>query len=89
MKETLEKLWDEYLIDEGTKITTKEERKLTEKTEKIYEKLNALLNSEQKDTLEKYVDSLCEAEALFIKQAFLKGCEFTLSFILEAGNFKK
>jgi len=39
--------------------------------------------------VEKYVDALCDLEALFVKKAFLKGCEFAVSFLLETGSFKK
>ena len=89
MKETLEKLWNEYLLDECAKIDTVEERNLTKKTVKLHEKVNALLNDEQEEAVEKYADALCDLEALFVKKAFLKGCEFTASFLLEAGNLGK
>ena len=89
MKETLEKLWNEYLLDECAVIDSDEERNLTQKTAELHEKANALLNREQKDAVEKYVDVLCDIEALFVKKAFLKGCEFAVSFLLEAGNLKK
>ena len=38
------------------------------------------------EAVEKYVDALCDLEALFVKKAFLKGCEFAVSFLLEAGD---
>ena len=89
MKETLEKLWNEYLLDECSAIYTDEERSLTKKTAELHEKANTLLNNAQKDAVEKYVDALCDIEALFAKKAFLKGCEFTTSFLLEAGSLTK
>lgn len=89
MKETLEKLWNEYLLDECAVIDSDEERNLTQKTAELHEKANALLNREQKEAVEKYVDVLCDIEALFVKKAFLKGCEFAVSFLLEAGDLKK
>ena len=52
MKETLEKLWNEYLLDECAEIDTDEERKLT-------------------------------------KKAFLRGCKFAVSFLLETINSEK
>ena len=88
MKQTLEKLWNEYLSAECAEIDTDEEWERTRKTGKLHEELNALLNKEQQDTLEKYVDTIYDMEALFIKKAFFKGCEFALSFLLEAGNFR-
>ena len=89
MKETLERLWNEYLLDECAIIDTDEERNLTKKTVELHEKANTLLNKDQKDAVEKYVDALCDIEALFVKKAFLKGCEFAVSFLLEAGNLEK
>ncbi len=89
MKETLEKLWNEYLWDKCAAIDTDEERKLTKKTVELQEKANALLNKEQKEAVEKYVDLLCDVDALFVKKAFFKGCEFAVSFLLQSGNLGK
>ena len=89
MKETLEKLWNEYLFDECAAIDTDEERELTKKAVELQEKANALLNKEQKEAVEKYVDILCNVDALFVKKAFFRGCEFAVSFLLESGNFVK
>jgi len=88
MKQTLEKLWNDYLLDECAMIDTDEERGLTKKAAELHENVNAFLNKEQQDTVEKYVDVLCDLEALFVKKAFCKGCEFAVSFLLEAGNMK-
>ncbi len=89
MKETLERLWAEYLSDECAAISTEEEKKLTKKTVELAEKANALLNEEQEAAVEKYVDALCDTEALFVKKAFFRGCEFAVSFLLETGNLGK
>lgn len=89
MKETLEKLWNEYLLDECAVINTDEERKLTKKAVELHEKANALLNKDQEDAVEKYVDALCDIEAIFVKKAFFKGCEFAVAFLLEARNLDK
>ncbi len=89
MKETLEKLWNEYLLDECAAIDTDEEKKLTKKTVELHEKANDLLNKDQKDAVEKYVNALCDLESIFVKKAFLKGCEFSVSFLLETGNLEK
>lgn len=88
MKKTLEKLWIEYLSDECAMIDTEEERNLTKKTVMLHEKATALLNKEQEEAVEKYVDALCEIEAVFVKKAFVKGCEFAVSFLLEVANLK-
>ena len=89
MKKTLERLWNEYLFDECAKIDTDDEKKLTEKTVELHEKANSLLNKQQKDAVEKYVAALFDLESLFVKKAFLKGCEFSVSFLFEARNSGK
>lgn len=86
MKKTLEKLWNEYLMDECSDIETEEERTLMSKTADLYKAATDMLNEEQKVAVEKFTDSLCDLEALFIKKAFCKGCEFSVSFLFEAGN---
>lgn len=85
MKETLEKLWNEYLLDECAVMDSDAERKLTAKTAELHEKANASLSEEQKHAVQKYVDTLLDIDALFARKAFVKGCEFAFSFFLEAG----
>ena len=88
MKKALEKLWNEYLLDECAVIDTDEERDRTKMAAELHEKANALLSMDQKDAVQKYVDSLWDIEALFAKKAFVKGCEFAVSFLLEAGYLR-
>ncbi len=59
MKETLEKLWNEYLSAECAAIDTDEERNLTKKTVELHEKANTLLNKEQEGAVDEYIDALC------------------------------
>lgn len=89
MKETLKKLWNEYLLDECALTNTDEERKLTKKCAELHEKVNELLNKEQEVAMEKYVDAKCDIDTLFAKKAFCKGCEFAISFLLESLSFEK
>ncbi len=89
MKETLESLWSEYFSDECAVIDTDEERRLAKKAEELYEKADALLDKKQEAALEEYVAALCDIEALFVKKAFFKGCEFAVSFLLETRSFGK
>ena len=86
MKKTLEKLWNEYLLDKCAGIDTDEERELIEKALKLHQKAKALLNEEQENAVEKYIDALCDIDTIFMKKAFFKGCEFAVSFLLEAGS---
>ena len=88
MKKTLERLWYEYMFEESAAIDTEEQRMLMKQTSELSKKAYELLNDEQQDAVENYVDSLCDLEALLAKKAFIKGCEFAVSFILEAGNLK-
>ena len=87
MKQTLEKLWNDYLADECATINSEEERKLTKITAELHEKVNVLLNEEQKSAVEEYVDALYDVESLFVRKAFIKGCEFAVAFILEAMDY--
>ena len=70
-------------------MDTEEERGLTKKTADLHEKANALLNQEQQDAVQEFVDGLCDLESLFVKKAFCKGCEFAVSFLLETRNAEK
>ncbi len=76
-------------MEECAAMDTDEERTLTKKAAELHKKANSLLNKDQKDAVERYVDTLWDMEALFVKQAFFKGCEFAVSFLLETGAFKK
>ena len=89
MKEALDKLWSEYLSDECAVMDTDEERYLTKKTAELHEKANALLNTEQKAAMEKYVDVLQSLDDLFVRKAFFKGCEFTFAFFWKREPFIK
>ncbi len=89
MKTTLEKLWNDYLLHECAVIDTEEERVLTKQAVELHEKANAMLTKEQQDATGKYVDALCDIEAVFVKKAFFKGCEFAISFLLEARGEQK
>ena len=89
MKKTLEKLWNDYLSDECAAIDTDEERQLTKKVLRLHEKANALLSKEQQEVVEGYVDALFDAEAILVKKAFFKGCEFAVSFLLETVSLGK
>ena len=87
MKERLKQLWHEYLLDECAAMDTDEERTLIKKIIELHAKATAPLNEEQAYAVEKYVDALHDMETLFSQKAFLKGCEFTASFLLEVGFF--
>ena len=68
MKKTLEKLWNEYLLENSAVIDTEEERTLTKQTIELHKKVTELMNQEQNDAVEKYVDALCDLEALLQKK---------------------
>lgn len=89
MKKTLEKLWHEYLSDECAVIDMEEERALSKKAVELHEKASAFLNREQEEAVEKYIEAICDIESCYVKKAFIKGCEFGVLFLLEAGDFGK
>ena len=86
MKKTLERLWKDYLCDECSEIDTEEEKELLKDVIEKHEAVNGLLTKEQIDLVDTYVDALCDMNSFFVKKAFVKGCEFAASFLIEAWN---
>ena len=84
MRETLEKLWQDYLLEECDSVKTSKERKMMKNAVELHENLSEILSEEQRNALEKYIDTVCEIDSIFAKKAFFKGCEFVVSFLLEA-----
>ena len=89
MKNTLEKLWNEYFAEECAAMDTAEEKALIKKAGELHKIANESLSREQKDATENYIEALYEMQDCFGKKAFFKGCEFATSFLLEAGNIEK
>lgn len=89
MTETLEKLWNEYFAESCTGIETEEEKALIKRVIETHQAVNMLLTKEQNDEMEKHMEVVYEMQGCFVKKAFFKGCEFALSFALEAGLLKK
>ena len=89
MKKELEKLWNEYFSDECSNVDSDEERKLIKYAVELHEKVFAILNEEQQNAVEKYVDALYDMEDIFVKKAFFKGCEFAVSFLAETRGLSK
>lgn len=89
MKETLEKLWDEYFACECAVINTEKERALIKKAVGAQKAVDELLTKEQSEATQKYIEVLYEMQGFFGKKAFFMGCEFATSFFLEVGNFAK
>ena len=81
MQQTLDKLWNEYLSEECAKIETDEERALNTKAAEMHEKLNSLLDEEESEALQSYIDAVYEGEEAFIKKAFFKGVELALALV--------
>ena len=54
---------------------------------KMHEAANALLTKVQREAIEEHIEALYEMQGFCVKKAFIKGCEFTASFFLEAVNF--
>ncbi len=87
MKEVFERLWNEYFSEECAVMETDEERVLARRVIELHEKVNDLLSKDAKEAVEKYVNELYGIEALLLKKAFFKGCEFAFSFFLSFFDF--
>lgn len=83
MKDILENLWDEYFAEACAVIETEDERNLSKKAADMHGKANAMLTKEQSETIEAYIDVLCELQASFVKKAFFKGSEFAVAFMFK------
>ena len=88
MKETLEKLWNEYFVGECALMDTKEERAFVQKAVEMRKTMDELLTETQREAVEKYIEVLYGFQDFCVKKAFFKGCEFTIHFFFEAGNFE-
>ena len=82
MKSVLEKLWFDYISDESNKIS-EEEKAIVEKLNSFHDILVEKLDKKQCEELEEYIDLTCELDSLYTKSAFIKGCKFTASFLIE------
>ena len=89
MEQILEKLWNQYFFEQCAAIETEEERDLIKKAALLHEKANTLINREQEDAVENYVNALCENESFFLKKAFFKGVRFAFSLLLETELLEK
>ena len=89
MRSTLERLWNECLFEECAAIDTDEERRLTKVAIDAHGRLSTMLSKEEEDILQKYVNALCDIHTAFAKKAFLKGCEFSSSFIMETLGLRR
>ena len=89
MTETIEKLWNEYFAESCSGIETAEEKVLIKRVIETHKALHVLLTKEQNDTMETHMEAVYEMQGSFVKKAFMKGCEFALSFALEAGVLKR
>ena len=86
MRKTLENLWNNYFSDECSIIDSEKEKELAENAVEKHKIVKSLLTEEQCKVIEDYVDTLNEFHNSFVKKAFFKGCEFAISFFLEASN---
>ena len=78
-----------FFAEECAQIHTEEERRLLKKVIKMHERARKILTGEQSEAVEAYVEIIYELQSVFLKKAFVKGCEFATSFLLEMGNCAK
>ena len=79
--QALEKMWNEYFLEECARIESAEERELEKKAALMHERANELLTVE---AIEKYVEALHAVQGCFIKKAFFKGCEYAIALFFGA-----
>lgn len=72
MRETVEKLWNEYFLEECARIESAEERALEKRAALLHERANELLTV---DAIEKYAEALYAVQRRLVKKAFFKGCK--------------
>ena len=72
MKETLERLWNEYFAEECAVMNTKEERVFVKKAVEMHKTANELLTEEQSEAIEKYIEALYEIQGFLSKKHFLR-----------------
>lgn len=85
MEKMLEKLWNEYFSEKCASIASEEERMLVERSAEMHKRVNEVLTEEQCGVVEKYIEALYEIQSYFEKKAFLEGCAFAASFLIEVG----
>ena len=83
MKKRLEKLWCDYFFDECSMLDDKD-RILNKKALVLHDDMLSSMNENQKEKIEKYLDCIFEMNENFGKKAFIKGCEFSASFLIES-----
>lgn len=84
-----EKLWSEYFAEECSIADGREERLLLKKSAELSRALSEQLSQSEREALEKYTEAIYDMQAAFMKKAFLKGAEFTFSFLAQVGNYRK
>ena len=84
-----EKLWSEYFAEECSIADGREERLLLKKSAELSRALSEQLSQSEREALEKYTEAIYDMQAEFMKKAFLKGAEFTFSFLAQVGNYRK
>ena len=84
--DTIERLWNEYFSEECAQINTQQEKELIKKIVKMQESVNQSLSNEHNELIQNYIELLYDIQALFVKKAFFKGCEFSASFFYTIKN---
>lgn len=88
MKETMERLWHDCFEEDCSTLNSEQEKALMKEAARLRESFEHEMTKEQIAVTQAYSDVLCELQIIFAKKAFLKGCEFTASFLFEAIELK-
>ena len=73
-------------MDECSQIDTDDERKLMKKIVESRKRISTSFNKEQETAFEEHIDLLYDINAIFARKAFIKGCEFAVSFMSESNG---
>lgn len=86
MKNTLEQLWDSYLMENPVNQNT-ERKKLLDTLVRCEDTLRASLTPEQINALGKYDACLLDISTFDQKEAFTKGVRFATGYLLDVLYF--
>ena len=79
----LKRLWDEYFADEDAVIKSDEEKEILGRILEMQDALIKIITNEQNEAVERYVDALLELQCVALRKAFIKGCRFSVSFLMD------
>lgn len=87
--EKLTELWRDYFSEDCAVISTEKERELSAKLSSARKRLCEILTKEQEFAVEGYIEAFHGLSSSLAEKAFIQGCKFTASFLLDTLDFKQ